>query len=218
MKSKSFLLLFFKKEDLSSLENIRAAGAKKINHDDTKNTKIVTKRAQPVFLLGEKRRGLRAFVATFFLFFKEEECSFLKKRTKKLLLVGFLFHIPACALGQGYTITLPTGLVPARSRVLSIDLEIAPGHLTGISGVPAGWRISVSNDGNQKVHIVGGCALGPATLPPKDLASLRFQFAEDTDAETGFSCAGSLDATSDFSSTTTYHFSGESCNKTRAWR
>ncbi len=152
------------------------------------------------------------------LFFEKEVGSFLKKRTKKLLLMGLLFQIPATALGQGYTITLPTGLIPARSRVLSIDLEIAPGHLTGISGVPAGWRISVSNDGDQKVHIVGGCALGPATLFRRDLAALKFEFAQDGGAETGFTCAGSLDATSDFSSTTTYHFSGESCNKTRAWR
>jgi hypothetical protein len=165
-----------------------------------------------------KRFFLLFFKKEVLSFFEAEVCSFLKKRTKKLLLVGILFQIPASALAQGYIVTLPTGLIPPQARVLSIDLEIAPGHLTGISGVPPGWRISVSNDVDQKVHIVGGCALGPATLPRRDLAALKFEFAEDTDAETGFSCAGALDATSDFSSTTTYHFSGESCNKTRAWR
>jgi hypothetical protein len=99
MKSKSFLLLFFKKEDLSSLENIRAAGAKKINHDDTKNTKIVTKRAQPIFFLGEKRRGLRAFYI--FSFLQRRRMFFFEKKNQKTFTRWFLVSHPGMRFGAG---------------------------------------------------------------------------------------------------------------------
>jgi hypothetical protein len=130
-----------------------------------------------------------------------------------MAIAASLVVLPCTGWAQEFVISLAGAFIPSDSRVVSIDLTVVPGYLTGISGIPAGWKLTIDNDAEEKLHITGGGAVGAALLFRTDLGAIKFRFHEDKMLGIAFSCTGEIDATRDFRTVSTYNFSSQNCRK-----
>jgi hypothetical protein len=114
----------------------------------------------------------------------------------------------ASASAKTYSIRL--GNIAKDVRIISIKVDISPGRLVSLSGMPAGWSFSINNDPAGQVEITGGGAIGAAMIYPDELIKMRFQIENDESNES-IRCKGEIQSTVDFTSVKTTTFGLPAC-------
>jgi hypothetical protein len=103
-------------------------------------------------------------------------------------------------------VRLPTG-----STILGIKLHVAPGHLVGISGIPAGWKMVIDNDPSNQISISGGGSLASSAFSSRELEGLNLVIEQYEKVDFVY-CQGKIVTTANFEGAQTIDVTKKHCS------
>lgn len=115
-----------------------------------------------------------------------------------------LFVIGMCQLlvaqDESYHLVLQGIHLQAGERIEGVDISIKAGAFAGVSGLPAGWTITVDNDPSWQTNLKGDAKVGAATVDASSIQKLNIVIHKFEFGDLKFQVSGTLLVTMDFES------------------
>lgn len=116
-----------------------------------------------------------------------------------LAVIAFLGSGLGRAEEISYLATIGNVSVPEHNAIISFELALEAGAISGVENLPIGWTYSIDNDASWKTKIQAAVSIGSAAISPSDLKNIRIKVIKNEFGDLKFHISGNFYYTEDFS-------------------